>query len=91
MWTWNIGERIDIIFPGELSFSLAVPLRFAEEPEGKSRVGWAGIGGPGSQGCVSVSWVSLKRWPSATQRLASTWSKSGMLHLPFWLARAWGG
>ena len=63
-------KRIDVIFLGEFSFSLAVPLRFAESQR-VGRVGWTGIEGPGSQGCVSVSWVSLNRWFSATQCLAS--------------------
>ena len=43
-------KRIDIIFPGEFSFSLAVPLRFAESQR-VGRVGWDGTGGPGSQSC----------------------------------------
>lgn len=38
-------KRIDVIFPGEFSFSLAVPLRFAESQR-VGRVGWTGIEGP---------------------------------------------
>ena len=38
-------KRIDVIFPGEFSFSLTVPLRFAESQR-VGRVGWTGIEGP---------------------------------------------
>lgn len=62
-------KRIDIVFWGELSFSLAVPLRFAENQR-VGRVGPAGTEGPGSHGCVCFL-VTLNKWPGVSQGLAS--------------------
>ena len=70
MWIWNTRRRrADIVSQGECSFSSAVPLGFAET-QGAGRVGSAGTEGPWSRGCVSLSWVSLNKWPSAAQCLS---------------------